>query len=350
MSKVLICSTKGIEIKGVPDEIKILPKGLVHSLKGEFVVDNESFNEIYKRFKERNLDIVIDYEHQTLGNVQAPAGGWIKELTNTEDAIVAKVEWTEKAAEYLKNREYRYLSPVVKVRKDTNKAIVLHSVALTNTPAINGMFTIANSEDIEEDDDNFKGGTKKMDLKELIKLLGLEDSASEEQIIQAIGELVKASKDGKEGDNADEKKNVAEEALVANSTILSLLDLKDNAKTEDVAAKIVALKNGNDGYAGEFLALKQRIEEKDANDAVTVALKEGKISSGQKEWAITYALKDPEGFKKFMEKAPQVVPTGKITFTDAPKTYSEGEVDLKILKNMGYADEEIKKILKKEVN
>ncbi|WP_261949169.1 phage protease [Paenibacillus melissococcoides] len=30
-------------------------------------------------FHRRALDIVIDYEHQTLEDVQAPAGGWIKE-------------------------------------------------------------------------------------------------------------------------------------------------------------------------------------------------------------------------------------------------------------------------------
>ena len=55
------------------------------------------------------------------------------------------MEWTKKARNYLKNREYRYLSPVVLVRKKDHKASQLHSVALTNTPAINGMMPIVNS-------------------------------------------------------------------------------------------------------------------------------------------------------------------------------------------------------------
>ena len=41
-------------------------------------------------------------------------------------------------AQYLENKEYRYLSPVVNVRKADNKAVGLHSLALTNTPAIEG--------------------------------------------------------------------------------------------------------------------------------------------------------------------------------------------------------------------
>ena len=116
----------------------------------DFNVDDESFELIRKQFKDRKLDLVIDYEHQTLSDVQAPAGGWIKDLYKGEDAIIAKVEWTPKAAEYLKNKEYRYLSPVVLVRKRDQKATAIHSVALTNTPAIDGMFALVNSLDIED--------------------------------------------------------------------------------------------------------------------------------------------------------------------------------------------------------
>ena len=115
MAKLIACAGQGVELSGVPTEIKILPLGRVHSQKGDFNVDDESFELIRKQFKDRKLDLVIDYEHQTLSDVQAPAGGWIKDLYKGEDAIIAKVEWTPKAAEYLKNKEYRYLSPVVLV-------------------------------------------------------------------------------------------------------------------------------------------------------------------------------------------------------------------------------------------
>lgn len=128
-----------------PEYIRVLPLGYVSSEKGDFLVDNESFRMMKEHMEHRAIDIVIDYEHQTLRDVQAPAGGWIKELVLKNDGIFAKVEWTKKARDYLQNREYRYLSPVVLVRKKDHKATQLHSIALTNTPAINGMMPIVNS-------------------------------------------------------------------------------------------------------------------------------------------------------------------------------------------------------------
>lgn len=49
--------------------VKLLPLGLVHSTKGDFLVDNESFQAIRCKFTERQLQIPIDYEHQTLKDI-----------------------------------------------------------------------------------------------------------------------------------------------------------------------------------------------------------------------------------------------------------------------------------------
>ncbi len=54
------------------------------------------------------------------------------------------VEWTKPALEQLAAKQYRYLSPVALVRKHDRKLIGLHSVALTNKPAIVGMEPIVN--------------------------------------------------------------------------------------------------------------------------------------------------------------------------------------------------------------
>ena len=351
MAKLIACAGEGIELSGVPTEIKILPLGRVHSQKGDFNVDEESFELIRKQFKDRKLDLVIDYEHQTLSDVQAPAGGWIKELYKGEDAIIAKVEWTAKAAEYLKNKEYRYLSPVVLVRKRDQKATAIHSVALTNTPAIDGMFALVNSLDIED----ISEGGNIMDLKELAKALGLPETATEEEIKKAVEDAAKAAERLKE---MEEKKpedkpgeggkpqEVAE--VVDNSTILSMLGLKEGAKTEDVAASIMALKTGTPDTQAELLALKQRMQERDADEEVQKALKAGKITAAQSGWAKSYALKDMDGFKGFVEKAPVVVPPGKLELKDAPAAPGSDEVDVAILKNMGVSMEDVKKYGGKE--
>lgn len=354
MEKLIACAGQGVELSGVPKEIKILPLGRVHSQKGDFNVDEESFELIRKQFKARKLDLVIDYEHQTLENVQAPAAGWIKDLYKGEDAIIAKVEWTAKAAEYLKNKEYRYLSPVVLVRKKDQKAIAIHSVALTNTPAIDGMFALVNSLDIED----LSEGGNIMDLKELAKALGLPETATEDEIRKAVADAAKAADklkelDGKHPGEGDGKSGEGEanpegSDMVANSTILSMLGLKTDAKTEDVAAAIMALRAGSQDTQAELLALKQRMQERDADEAVGMALKAGKITAAQKEWAKSYALKDMEGFKGFVDKAPVVVPQGKLDLKDAPAASGSDEVDTAILKNLGVSAEDVKKYFKKQ--
>lgn len=326
MENQIMYALEGLNVSEAPDEIKILPLGTVHSQKGDFVVDDESFDLINRHFENRGLDLVIDYEHQTLKDVQAPAGGWIKKLVKTNDAIAAQVEWTAKAKQYLENKEYKYLSPVVICRKSDGKAVALHSVALTNTPAIDGMFALVNSIDISSPD-GAEGGNS-MELKKIVALLGLPADATEADVEKAIQEL---------------KKQEKTEEVVANKTIMDLLELKGDAKTEDVAAKIMELKGTADKTKDEMiLELKRRMDERDAEELVTMALKQGKISAAQKAWAKEYALKDAEGFQAFVAKAPAVVPIGKTGSAGYQKEETDTELDPKILKNLGVSMEDIK--------
>jgi len=321
MENQIMYALEGLNVSEAQDEIKILPLGTVHSQKGDFVVDDESFNLINRHFENRGLDLVIDYEHQTLKDVQAPAGGWIKKLVKTKDAIAAQVEWTAKAKQYLENKEYKYLSPVVICRKRDGKAVALHSVALTNTPAIDGMFALVNSIDISSPA-GAEGGNS-MELKKIVALLGLPEDATETDVEKAIQEL---------------KKQEKAEEVVANKTIMDLLELKADAKTEDVAAKIMELKGTADKTKDEMiLELKRRMDERDAEELVTMALKQGKISAAQKTWAKEYALKDAEGFQ-----APAVVPIGKTGSAGYQKEETDTELDPKILKNLGVSMEDIK--------
>ncbi|NOT00688.1 MAG: hypothetical protein HOP29_08680 [Phycisphaerales bacterium] len=127
----------------VPTRVRIAPWGEVHSTTGRFVVDEESAALVLAAFEEHGADLPIDYEHQTLGGEfaspsgQAPAAGWIKRLeARIDEGIFAIVEWTKPAAEQLAAKQYRYLSPVALVRRGDRRMVALHSVALTNKPAI----------------------------------------------------------------------------------------------------------------------------------------------------------------------------------------------------------------------
>ena len=295
-----------VDVGGAPEVISVLPFGHVVSQKGEFDVDEESLAAMKEQIAQRGVDLVVDYEHQTLTGERAPAAGWVKELFAEDGHIKARVEWTIPAKQYLENKEYRYLSPVITVRKSDNKATGLHSLALTNTPAIAGMTPIVNSS-------TFQGGETNMNelIKKIAAALGLGEDADEEQILTALSACVeenKALKEAAEGGKApgkkpgeDGKPEDQDDGIVANKSVCELLGLKAGASTADVAASIMALKGGVDG---RVKALEEKLADRDAEEAVELALKSGKITPAQRGWAKGYALKSPDGFKEFLEKAP----------------------------------------------
>ena len=328
----------GIDLSGVPEVIRVLPKGHVSSTKGDFEVDDRDIAGIIRQFKARRLDLVIDYEHQTLSDVQAPAAGWIKDLYPGEDALMARVEWTKKGREYIANKEYRYLSPVVLVKKADQHAAVFHSAALTNTPAITGMFAIINSDalSIEEEEE------PRMELSALIELLGLEEGTAEEDVLKRIKELTQqAAEEGQGGQEGKEGPAKEGTQLVANKTVLDLLGLPEDARTEDVTARIMAFTAGDSALQRRVAELEKQAASQKAEELVGLAMKDGTLSPAQKEWAVAYALSDPKGFAKFVEKAPVVVPMGKTAFA-ADERKQDG-VDWRILKNQGVTEEDLKK-------
>ena len=140
-----------VSVGPVPTEVMIVPWGEVESANGCFTVDEESASLVVQAFEEHGCDLPIDYEHQTLGGPytsptgQAPAAGWIKRVhARPGEGLLAEVQWTDPAIEQLEAKQYRYLSPVAIIRKSDRKLVALHSVALTNKPAITGMQPIVN--------------------------------------------------------------------------------------------------------------------------------------------------------------------------------------------------------------
>lgn len=311
----------------LPNEIQLLPFGQVKTAKGQFLVDEKAINEIIKAFNTKINDLVIDYEHQTLTGEEAPAAGWIKELINKgTEGLWAKVEWTPRGEEYIKNKEYRYLSPVILVNKKDGRAILVHSAALTNTPAIDGMVPIVNS--LGANAPESEESNEMELLKKLAALLGLAETATEEEITAAITKL----KD--------------QPPVVANKEVLNLLDLKEGATLDETKGAIIALKNPS-GYvkAEEFNALKDKLDLKERDELVNLALTSGKITPAQKPWAEAQALKDPAGFKAFLDAAPRVVPLDKLLVGDPPvkDPVVSDEVQLSVNKQLGISEEDFKK-------
>lgn len=195
-----------LEAGELPTRVLIAPWGEVNSAVGSFVVDAEGAAAVIASFVAHGTDIPIDYEHQTLGgsyaspNGQAPAAGWIKSLraVTPEEAVIdaahpaaglwADVEWTPMAAEQLRARQYRYLSPVALVRRDDRRITGLHSAALTNKPAIIGMRPVINSTAIV----NERVGAPEARMQPLREALGLDEAASDDAVIVAAASRIDA--------------------------------------------------------------------------------------------------------------------------------------------------------------
>jgi phage I-like protein len=132
-------------IQPLPEWILLLPAGQVELLGRlePLQVDSESLASMVAAFRSRGLDLVIDYEHQSLQGRQAPAAGWIKDLEGRPDGLWARVEWTSQAREYLHNRKYRYFSPVLQLDPETRKPLALMQVGLTNISTIKHIHSLS---------------------------------------------------------------------------------------------------------------------------------------------------------------------------------------------------------------
>ncbi|MXR36690.1 phage protease [Craterilacuibacter sinensis] len=134
---------------------RLIPAGQFRAVDGRpqglpcWTMDSEAARQIIATVSALAGDVVIDYEHQTLkastNGTLAPAAGWFKELEWREgDGLyVMDARWTENAAAMLTAREYRYISPVFSYGQASGRVISIHSAAITNTPALDGLTDLA---------------------------------------------------------------------------------------------------------------------------------------------------------------------------------------------------------------
>lgn len=228
--------------------------------KGGFEITEKSLQEIKQNFDNRLNDCVIDYEHRSLSGAESPAAGWIKSLDVRENALFANIVWNQRAKDFIKNGEYKYLSPTFKMhykdpRSGADCGTFLHSVALTNTPFLDSLGEVkANSNPLEK-------GESTMD-KEKFEALENENKALKEQLKAAQDSLAKTN--------------------------------------EQMACSLV--------------------------DSALVTCK---ITDAQKEWALSYAKSDLEGFSKFLETTqPLSSPQNNLFANSNAQKGEAGEIDI----------------------
>jgi len=149
--------------EGNRSDVQVFRTGtFYHPLYGKFTITDDTMKAMVENFRTVRpvapTEMVVDYEHMSdLGTVQAPAAGWVKDLAfrpGVKSALYATVDWTDEAAGFIRDRKYRYISPVWNMNykhKETGKEVgpTLVAMALTNRPYIEGMEPVVLSERIE---------------------------------------------------------------------------------------------------------------------------------------------------------------------------------------------------------
>lgn len=132
--------------KDAPEWLLLVRAGDYYDVGNErpIMITRAHLASMRERKADMPADLVIDYHHQTLATAEgqvAVAAGFIDrtEIRADGDELWGHVrEWTAAAAERIRNRELRYLSPVIEWNqphwRTGAEATALHSVALTNRP------------------------------------------------------------------------------------------------------------------------------------------------------------------------------------------------------------------------
>jgi phage I-like protein len=87
------------------------------------------------------IDIMLDYDHASLDTNSAPdpaqagkAAGWCSLEVRNGELWAVNVRWTEPAAEALRRKEWRFMSPAF-TADASGRILSLINVAITNLPA-----------------------------------------------------------------------------------------------------------------------------------------------------------------------------------------------------------------------
>lgn len=215
-------------------------------LNGTFEMNQITFDQMVSNYERGGIDIVVDYEHQTLWGGEAPASGWIlKEpisLKVENGELFAQIQWTDRAKAMIMSGEYRYMSPVfapntISQSDGSNIGWTLHSVALTNKPFL-----------------------EELDEVRLNKLIQNTNHTKEEGTMTKEEEL----------------------AIIA--------------ENEKIKAENEALKTQNEQHA-----------EAQAEAKVEAAIAAKKLHPDQKESALKMCKADPAGFDTFMSAAKPMI-------------------------------------------
>lgn len=308
----IACSFKLSEANG---HIQLFPFGRFYPADGRaegaggWYVDDSNGYALADSINAQDIDLMIDYEHQTLylekngqGN---PAAGWIKQVEyRPNEGLFAEVAWTDKAASQIKAGEYRYISPLF-IPDSNGRVVQVLNAALTNRPALHNL---AEAFALSQQFKQFNQPEGQPMLK-LLQQLFDAPNATEAEITEKLTALSAVKGDTKVALSAvyDELKTQTAQAVALSAQVANPDPTKFVALSQMQAVQT------------ELNALKAQHAKEKADSLITQALSDGRLLPAQKAWAENLAQTNFVALSDYLATVtPNAALSGGMQAKDAP--------------------------------
>lgn len=296
--------------KGPPKELRLFSFGTFRTSNydGMFTFDAASANSVLAKAKEWNNEFHFDYEHAALspGERGAPAACWFGLELRDDGLWAVNMRWSPSAEKMLKDREYRYWSPVF-THDDEGHVLEFINGALTNLPATHGMEPLAASRTAA------LPPTKEQPMKTLLAALRLADTATEAEGLAALSRVQEFER--------------------------AVLSLTGKSNQGEALAVLQGFKQASEQVAALSKTVAEMETEKKTRELeqlIEKGQKEGKLAPGMVAWAKTQTS---EALIAFLSVAPKLIPErNAVAPRKTESELAEGELsasELAILEQVG---------------
>lgn len=269
------------EVEAGATEAHLLPPGPFRAVDGRphdvaaWQLDAAIAARVIARQNVRSNDTLIDFEHQSLraadNGKRVEAAGWFRTLEwrDGRGLFATSIRWVGDTAQLIADGKVRYVSAVFLYHRTSGEVLEILSVALTNTPALDGLEALAEL-------------ARKISTTPPVK----EPAMTPEQIAA-----------------------LSIERDTLKTTTAALTAERDTLKASVAAltTEVGTLKAAVDAAAAEKAQAALAAETKARDDLITAALSDGRLTPAQKPWAEKQAL---ASLTEFLGAAPQLPPGG----------------------------------------
>lgn len=273
---------------------------------GEFEFTEEIARKLIANFEAQANPVPFTYEHDSQPGNPRPASGWVYSLEVRDNGLWAKVKWTNRAREMIREGEYQFCSVVVDFESTDRKSgeaigPELLEVGLTNTPFVDGQVPLAASRSLSNEVNKMADDIVKEEVKSEVKL---EDDSTEAAAAMVLTKLLEAT-------GLDEAGLVAalESKLEEVASILS-------APAGDIDSEAISASAKVDEEEMKKLSRENaQLKEQLVTQEVARAVELGHVPAGQRDTLIKLGRTDLAAARALIEggkKSAKAPPTGTV--------------------------------------